>query len=426
MSGEAAKARGVNGSFFVPHDLDGPVCGAAIGPLAGLTAMVKDMYDIAGSRTGGGHPDWVAAQKPATRHAAAVELLLAAGATITAKTICDEFFYSVAGANSHYGTPANPRAPGRLPGGSSSGSAAACAANACDLALGSDTGGSIRIPASFTGLYGLRPTHGRVDLSGAMAMAPSFDVAGWFANGPGVFRRVGAVLLSGAAVAAPLSNLIVATDAFAQADVEVAELGREFLRRAVDLLPSANEMVVAPGGLDAWREAFRVVQAREVWESFGPFITRMKPKFGPGIQERMAFAATVTADQADAARDVIAKARLHVRNLVPPGTLVVLPTAPSIAPPIDSSSRELEDFRLRVMRLTCVAGVAGLPQMNLPVGTVAGCPAGLSLIGWLGGDEALLDLACLLARACGIRNAVSARLDETGVGGDRPAASARL
>ncbi|MBO0718489.1 MAG: amidase, partial [Rhizobiales bacterium] len=149
-------------SFFVPHNLDRPIVGSETGALAGLTAVVKDMYDIAGSRTGGGSPEWLAAQKPAGRHARAVEKILAAGATVTGKTICDEFFYSVSGVNAHYGTPPNVRAPGRIPGGSSSGSAAACGANACDFALGSDTGGSVRIPASFNGGYGLRPTHGRV------------------------------------------------------------------------------------------------------------------------------------------------------------------------------------------------------------------------------------------------------------------------
>jgi amidase len=392
----------MSGSFFVPHDLDEPVRGAASGPLAGLAAVVKDMYDIAGSRTGGGNPDWLAAQKPATRHAAAVEQILAAGAAITGKTICDEFFYSVAGVNAHYGMPANLRAPGRLPGGSSSGSAAACGANACDFALGSDTGGSVRIPASFNGLYGLRPTHGRVDLTGAMAMAPTFDVAGWFANAPGIFRRVGAVLLRGDPVAAPATRLIVATDAFAQADAEVAALGREFLTRAADVLLLPTERTVAPNGFDHWRDAFRIVQAKEVWESFGDFVTRAKPKLGPGIKERMAFAATVTADQADAGRKIVAAARAHLRALVPAGTMLALPTAPSIAPPSDLSGDEMESFRVRVMRLTCMAGLAGLPQMNLPVGTVAGCPAGLSLIAWPGGDEALLDLAGPLARACGI------------------------
>src|SRR5436305_3062025 len=203
---------------FVPHDLKASISGAATGPLAGLVGAVKDMYDIAGYRTGGGSPDWLAAASEATSNAAAVRRILEAGATIIGKTICDEFFYSVTGANAHYGTPANPRAPGRLPGGSSSGSAAATAAGVCDFALGSDTGGSIRIPASFCGLYGLRPTHGRVHLSGAMAMAPSFDVAGWFANGPGIFRRVGQTLLEGTAHPASIDALIVLEDAFEQAD----------------------------------------------------------------------------------------------------------------------------------------------------------------------------------------------------------------
>src|SRR5438477_6469238 len=169
---------------FVPHDLKASISGAATGPLAGLVGAVKDMYDIAGYRTGGGSPDWLAAASEATASAAAVRRILDAGATVIGKTICDEFFFSVTGANAHYGTPTNPRAPGRLPGGSSSGSAAATAAGACDFALGSDTGGSVRVPASFCGIFGIRPTHGRVSLAGAMPLAPSFDVPGGFATGP--------------------------------------------------------------------------------------------------------------------------------------------------------------------------------------------------------------------------------------------------
>ena len=392
----------MSGSFFVPHDLKAPVRGAATGPLTSLTAVVKDMYDIAGTRTGGGSPEWLAEQKPATQHAAVVEQIVAAGATITGKTICDEFFYSVAGVNAHYGTPTNLRAPGRIPGGSSSGSAAACGANACDFALGSDTGGSVRIPASFNGLYGLRPTHGRIDLAGAMAMAPSFDVGGWFANAPGVFHRVGTVLLRGTAVAAPVRHLVVATDAFAQADAEVAALGRDFLKHATPVLPQPTEVTAAPGGFDDWREAFRIVQAKEVWETFGVFVTRVKPKFGPGIKERMEFAATVTDDQAKAARKIVAAARTKIRALLPTGTIMALPTSPTIAPPADLKGDELESFRVRVMRLTCMAGLAGLPQMTLPIGTVSGCPAGLSLIGWAGADEVLLGLSVSLARYLGL------------------------
>jgi amidase len=238
-----------------------------------------------------------------------------------------------------------------------------------------------------------------------MAMAPSFDVAGWFTNSPGIFRRVGVVLLAGEKVAAPLTRLAIARDAFAQADEAVAALAHEFLGRAAPLLPPASEITVAPNGFDEWREAFRIVQAREVWETYGDFVMRAKPKLGPGIRERMAFAATVTAAQAEAGRKIMAAAGAHLRAMVPPGTIVALPTAPSIAPAIGLSGEEMETFRVRVMRLTCMAGLGGLPQMNLPIGTVAGCPAGLSLIAWAGGDEALLDLAVLLARACGIAGA---------------------
>jgi amidase len=295
------------------------------------------------------------------------------------------------------------RAPGRLPGGSSSGSAAACGANACDFALGSDTGGSVRIPASFNGVYGLRPTHGRVDLTGAMAMAPSFDVAGWFANGLGILRRVGAVLLQGSANRARTTRLLVATDAFTQVDAEVASLCREFLDRGGGLLPPRVEGAIATAGFDSWREAFRVVQAKEVWETFGAFIAAAKPKLGPGIKERMDFAASVTREQAGQSRETLAAARAHIRGRLPPGTIMALPTAPSIAPPVAATGEALELFRVRTMRLTCIAGIGGLPQINIPIGTVSGCPAGLSLIGWPGADEVLLDLACRLAPLCGIQ-----------------------
>ncbi len=389
-------------NFFVPHDIAAPIRGSATGPLAGLTAAVKDMYDIVGTRTGAGNPTWLATHEPARRNAVVVEKILAAGATITGKAICEELFFSVTGVNVHYGTPPNVRAPGRMPGGSSSGSAAATAAGACDFALGSDTGGSVRIPASFCGLYGIRPTIDRVDLAGAVAMARSFDVAGWFAAAPGVFRRVGGVLLGGERVDAPLTGLLVAADAFAEADPKVAALGREFLSRAAGVLPPSREIGVAPGGFDPWREANRIIQGREAWQSYGEFVTTAKPQLGPGIKERIAYAATVTAAEADAAHRTMAVARAHIRALVPPGTVMALPTAPCIAPPVDLAADDLESFRVRVMRLTCISGLSGLPQVTIPAGIIDGCPAGLSFIGWAGGDEALLDLARALARFCGI------------------------
>jgi amidase len=388
-------------SAFVPHDLAAPLRGAAEGPLAGLSVAVKDMYDIAGERTGAGNPEWLADQKPATQSAAAVRRLLAAGASVTGKTVCDEFFFSVTGANAHYGTPVNPRAPGRLPGGSSSGSAAATAAGACDIALGSDTGGSVRVPASFCGIYGLRPSLGRVDATGAMAMAPSFDVVGWFAAGAGLLRKAGGALLEGGGNRAAVARLLIATDSFAGADDAVGAVLKTFLARAAAGLPKPETITVAPAGTEAWRECFRVIQGREIWAIYGAWMTARKPALGPGIAERIGFAATVTAAAADAARAIHAQARDHIRALLPPGTILCLPTAPSIAPKLDLAAAALDAFRARVMALTCIAGLSGLPQVTLPVGTVEGCPVGLSFIGWHGADEALLDLAVSLAPYCG-------------------------
>jgi amidase len=389
-------------SCFVPHDIKAPIKGAASGPLAGLSAVVKDMYDIAGERTGCGSPDWLATQAPAAHHCPPVQKILDAGATITGKTVCDEFFYSVSGANAHYGTPLNARAPGRLPGGSSAGSAAACGAGLCDFALGSDTGGSVRVPASFNGIYGLRPTHERIEHTGVTDMAPTFDVPGWFAATPGVFRKIGPVLLDSRRVAAKIERVVVLEDAFAQAEEPVADLLRTVLEFMSDDLPEMIHSKIAPDGFDPWREAFRILQAYEVWQTFGGFVTAHQPKLGPGVRERMEFAATVTGAQADAARSVQLRAREHIRQITAPGTILALPTSPAIAPKIETTTAEMEEFRVRVMRLTCTAGVSGLPQMSIPAGTVNGCPIGLSFIGWAGGDEALLDLACELSRHCGM------------------------
>jgi amidase len=389
-------------SAFLPHDLKAPLVGAASGPLAGLTCVVKDMYDIAGERTGSGNPTIYEHQPIANKNADCVQKLLNAGATITGKTICEEFFYSVTGINAHYGTPVNARAPGRMPGGSSSGSAAAQGAGLCDFSLGSDTGGSVRIPASFNGIYGIRPTHGRIGTAGVRDMAPSFDTVGWFASTPGIFRNVGPVLLDHRRVPANISRVIVLEDAFEQADTQVADMLRTLLEFMADDLPAVAHGRIAPDGFDSWREAMRIEQAYETWQTFGSFVKTHNPKIGPGIRDRIAFAETVTQQAADEARAVRAKIREHVFQTAVPGTLFALPAAPCIAPRIDGDEAEMQSFRVRVMGLTCIASLTGLPQISIPAGTIEGCPIGLSFIGWAGGDEVLLDLAVKLSRHCGM------------------------
>src|ERR1700756_1453132 len=213
----------------MPDDINAFVPGPRVhiegrpgGPLAGLTFAAKDLFDVAGYPTGGGNPDWARQNPVPVRHAWAVQRLLDAGATLIGKTITDEVSLGILGENPFDGTPLNPRAPGRVPGGSSSGSASAVAQGLCDTALGTDTGGSVRVPASFCGLHGIRPTHGRLDLTGMLPQAPTSDTTGWFARDAETFARVSAALFGHPMPADLPARLVVAVDAFGLADAETA------------------------------------------------------------------------------------------------------------------------------------------------------------------------------------------------------------
>ncbi len=386
---------------FVPHTITDPIRGSGTGPLAGKTFAVKDLFHIEGRKTSNGNPDYYAWTEPETATAPAVSKLLKAGADIVGITVCDEFFYSLTGANAHYGTPQNVRAPGRMPGGSSSGSAAAVAARLCDFSLGSDTGGSVRIPASFCGLYGIRPTHNRVDLSEAHPMAPSFDTAGWFANDAKLFRDIGPVLLDSTISPGTPKRMLVLKDAFERTDPAVADALKKVLAAAADVLPRPQEVQIAGDDtLEIWWDAFRVIQASEVARTNGPWVAEHKPDLGPGIKERFAMAAAITPAEVHAAQEVRHRVQTRVQSFAEPDTILCLPTAPVIAPKLDAAPDDLEFFRANTMALTCIAGHTGLPQITIPAAEVDGCPAGLSFIGWPDGDEALLDLAVAMQPFC--------------------------
>lgn len=165
------------------------------GPLSGLSFAVKDVFDIKGNTSGAGNPDWLRTHPPAESTAPALLALLQRGAALEGTTQTDELMYSLNGENAHYGTPINPVAPDRIPGGSSSGSAVAAAAGLVDFAIGTDTGGSIRIPSSYCGLYGFRPTHGAVSTEGLIPLAHSFDTVGWMSRDVNILLKTGCVLL---------------------------------------------------------------------------------------------------------------------------------------------------------------------------------------------------------------------------------------
>ena len=217
------------------------------GRLSGLGFAVKDLFDVAGSITTYGNPDWASTHAAASATAPVVTALLQAGARLDGKTKTVELAYGLTGENVWHGTPVNPRAPDRFPGGSSCGSAAAVAAGLVDFALGSDTGGSVRIPASYCGLFGIRPSHGAVSLAGACPLAPSFDTCGWFTRSAALLAGVGDVLLPGGrqAVDGPLLRV---EEAWVNAQPEVAEALRPALERLERLRGRAVGIRLGPRG----------------------------------------------------------------------------------------------------------------------------------------------------------------------------------
>lgn len=368
--------------------------GAPRGPLAGLTFAAKDVFDILGVRTGFGHPAWLADHSPAGETAEVVAKLLAAGASLVCKTVTDELCYSLSGENSHYGTPLNPVAPDRIPGGSSSGSAVAVAGGLVDFAIGTDCGGSVRVPASYCSILGMRPTHGLVSMKGAHPFAPSFDCAGWFARDPAILQRVGQTLLGMATPPRPFRRLIIAEDAFARADEAVRLALADGVDSLARVVGSAAESVLSPDGLESWFEVFRILQAAEIWQSFGGWITRHRPNLGPGVRERFEAAAAVTPAQIDKARVDRQKIIVQLDKAIGPGDVVCFPTTPRPAPLRGTETTEVEfTYRHRAMALLCPSGLAGLPQISLPLGTADGGPVGLSVMARRETDIDLLGLA---------------------------------
>ena len=376
---------------FIDQDLR--VKGADQGPLVGTSFSVKDLYDIAGYVTGCGNPTWAKTHAPATQTAPVIKQLLAAGACVKGKTHTDELAFSLNGENFHYGTPINPNAEGRIPGGSSNGSAVAVAGEVTDFALGTDTGGSVRLPASYCGIYGLRPTHNRIPLVGLMPLAPSFDTIGWFARDPKLLRKVGQVVFSNWQKNTVPTKLLYPKDLWALADGKVSDALRPALMAMEALFGEAEELNLSETKPEDWFMPFRISQGWEIWKNHGDWVTKHNPVFGPDIAERFKWTSTITDDQYAGAEDLRDIIRARLKNVLKGGAVIVMPTVPSIAPLRGQTSKQLESYRFRALQLTATSVLTGVPQINLPLGQIDGCPIGLSLMAAHGSDEMLLSLA---------------------------------
>ncbi len=377
-----------------------PLPHAEAGPLQGLSFAVKDLFHIKGYPTSAGQPLILAMSGVRSSTAPAVQACLDAGAVLRGKTITDEFAFSMAGNNAHFGAPVNGAVPDRITGGSSSGSAAVVSHNIVDFALGTDTGGSVRAPASHCGLIGLRPTHDRISLKDCIPLSPSLDTCGWFARDIDTFQRVGSVLLG--PDASPVSQkirLLMPPDLWALLAPEVRRAYEPAVQLVSDVLGTSIAQPITQESIDAMVLNLRILQAAEAWQTHGQLIQQFHPPIGPGVRERLEWASQVTVEMAQSAFAFRDRFRKSLRELLAEDGVLMLPTMPDIAPLRTANEVELDRYRMASVQLLCTASLAGLPQISLPLVIREGAPLGLSLIGPFGQDQGLIDLAARVMRA---------------------------
>ena len=351
------------------------------GPLTGETVAVKDVYAVAGFSIGAGVPEHQADSPVQTEHAAAVARLLEAGAAVAGIAQTDQLAYSIAGTNEHHGAPVNQALTGAVPGGSSSGSAVAVSLGAATIGLGTDTAGSIRVPASYQGLWGLRTTHGSVPTAGLLPLAPDFDTVGLLTRDPERLARAARVLVGGNG--GGLGDLLTDPSLTALAQPEVAAVVGGYADRR------GAQQIALGIDLDMAYEAFRVHQAYQAWQTHGPWIEEHPGAVIGAAGQRFAIASRVSAAEDAAALAALGQFRAALDAALGEAVLV-LPSASSVAPSLTAPAAEVDAIRAATLRLTCLAGITGRPALSVPGGWVDGAPVGICLVGPRGSDLALL------------------------------------
>jgi len=362
------------------------------GSLSGLTASVKDLFDIAGHPTGAGNPQWLSSHSVPDEHAEIVKQMLEAGVKVIGKTITEELAYSLVGENIHYGTPVNPHNHERIPGGSSSGAAVSAAAGLCDFALCADTAGSVRLPASFCGVWGLRPSHGVLSSRGVVPLAPSFDTAGWVSQSPDVMLQVGEALLPADKFNLNTKQLTLALpeDLWARARPEFANILNPICQKISSLFSATDSASLSNNELFDWQNEFRIVQGYEAWQSHGDWVNLAQPNFGPGIKERFQWASTINqSDATDAKKNMLINAQKIYEYLN--SSVICMPTVSYLAPRKGEASSEQD--RTNALCLLSLSSMSGVPQITMPLATIDGKALGLSLMSQRYSDKQLLKMS---------------------------------
>ena len=376
-------------NYLMPHSPINPIIESYNGRLKNLKFVLKDMCDVKNIKTSCGNPDFYKACEPAKKHAEFLSNILSEGAILEGITICDEFFYSVIGENSHYGTPKNLNAPNCVPGGSSSGSAAALTTDLFDFSIGSDTGGSVRVPASFCGLLGIRPTHGRIKSNGVYPMAPSFDTIGWFSNNIKTFQKIGEVLLDkNENENITFNQFVIAEDLLELVDTDIKNQFNSYYK---ELHPNIKHIRLSKFSKSEIADNFRILQAGEIKEHVIPWIEKNKPKISLEINSRIEMASEILPLEIDAAKTFRQEIISEINNSLPEGDIAIFPTTPFSAPKCGQSDQDLGSDRKKIMEMTSIAGMTSRPQISIPKFKGKTGPVGISILGWQYSDEILLN-----------------------------------
>jgi len=387
--------------------------GAWEGALAGLTVAVKDLFAIKGYRIGAGNPAFLDEARAETTTAAAVTDLLRGGASLRGIARTDEFAYSIAGDNVHYGTPPNGALPGALPGGSSSGPASAVATGQAEIGLATDTAGSVRVPASYQGLWGLRTTHGLVPRQGLLPLAQSFDTIGWLTRDSETLQRVVDWCLSYDGSESTENvygesdddlpwRFVVPTEVLDAVEPDTRAAFDAFLARLAESTDAAPVEFASIGDLDDYFVPFRTVQGAEAWRNNGEWVSAHPDALGAAVADRFRIAREIGSEAEASARRALEPLAERVHALVA-GAVMLMPTVPGPAPMRTAVGERVNAVRIATLRMTTPAAIAGLPSLSAPLLTVpsqlGAAPVGVCLTSRSGTDIALVRLARRLAEA---------------------------
>lgn len=371
------------------------------GPLYGRTFVVKDLFDVKGYKTGAGNARWLEMAEPAADHARAVKLLLQSGAILVGKSQTDEFALSLDGINAHYGTPLNSLYPERIPGGSSSGSAALVAAGLADFGLGSDTVGSIRVPAAYCGLYGFRPSHGVVPLDGVLPLGPSFDTVGLLAKNIELLRDTARALLPECTTSTVYpQKVVISAGHFQLVHENYRDELIQMARKMASCLGPVETIDFDSRVLDSMALTFSLIRSYEAWQYYRLFVEANLTKISTRTLPRLMEGKNVTPGELEMARSNMQAARTLIDTIVQPGTILCLPSIWNLPPRLDATDQDLDINRRQNIRLTICSVLGGTPQITLPIRLSKDAMLSLSFMGSRGEDLRLIEAAIEASRHC--------------------------